>query len=105
MERALNPCIFAQKRNYGNNTELFIRSAEVIGRIRFADLRHEDDERGSAEARRSSITLHFIEDDNQQIHRDADGYAGDLRRAVVIGHNGDDGVVRLCGTADASTGD
>jgi hypothetical protein len=44
LELALNRCIFAQKRNYGNNTELFNGSAEITGRIRFADLRHEDDE-------------------------------------------------------------
>ena len=86
MERAWIRCIFAQKRNDGNNTELFIRSAEITGRIRFADLRHEDDERGSAEDSRSSVTVYPIEDDDQPVHRDADGYAGDLRRAVVIGH-------------------
>ena len=39
------------------------------------------------------------------LHRDADGYAGDLRRAVVIGHNGDDGIVCLGWIVDASTGD
>ena len=104
MERALNRCIFAQKRNDGNNTELFICSAEITGRIRLADLRHEDDERGSAEACGTSVAVYPIEDDDQPVHRDADGNVGDLRRAVVVGHDGDDGIVCLGRTADAGTG-
>ena len=93
-----------KKRNDGNNTELFIRSAEITGRIRLADLRHEDDERGFAEACRTSVKVHIVEDDDQPVHRDADGYAGDLCRTVIIGHNGDDGIVRLGRTADTGSG-
>ena len=104
MELAWNRRIFAQKRNDGNNTELFIRSAEITGRIRLADLRHEDDERGSAEDSRTAVAVCFVEDDNKQIHWDVDGYDGDLRCAVVIGYNGDDRLVRFGGIIDAGTG-
>jgi len=96
--------IFAQKRNDGNNTELLIYFAETVRRTRPADFRHEDDERGLAKDGRTTVAPRAGKDDHQPTDGYVDGYDGDLCRTVIIGHNGDDGVVRLGRATDAGTG-
>ena len=69
-----------------------------------AHLWYEDDERRLAENGGTKFKTHISPYDRQSAEWHADRNDGDLCRAVVVGHNGHDGLVCLSRTAHAGAG-
>ena len=93
----------SRKQN-GNNSRLRDGVAETAGRTGTAHLWHAHDERCAAEDGRSATATHPGKDDHEPTDGHADGNVCDLRRAVIVGDNGNDRIVRVGRTADAGAG-